>query len=128
MKTHILLAVRVLMGLMFVGSSIAGMLGKIPPPEPEAAQAFMGVLFTSGLLYLVKVLELLCGVALVCGVFVPLSLLVLAPIVVNIAFFHVMLDPSGIIVAVVLLALWGVNAMDQWHVLRPLLDARTVKK
>ena len=109
---------------MFVGSSIAGMMGKAPPPEPEAAQAFMGVLLSSGLLYLVKILELLCGLALISGFFAPLALLVLAPIIVNIAFFHVALDPSGFMVAVVLSGLWVGNAMAHRSLFVPLLQAR----
>ena len=124
MKKYIPQAVRVLTGLMFTGSAIAGMMGKVPPPEPEAAQAFMGVLFSSGLLYVVKVLELLCGLALISGFFVPLALLVLAPIIVNIAFFHVALDPSGLMVAVVLAALWVGNALAHRSLFLPLLQAR----
>ena len=124
MKRYIPTTVRVLTGLMFTGSAIAGMMGKIPPPEPEAAQAFMGVLFSSGLLYVVKVLELLCGLALISGFFVPLALLVLCPIIVNIAFFHAALDPSGLMVAVVLAALWVGNAVAYRSLFVPLLQAR----
>jgi putative oxidoreductase len=124
MKKYIPTTVRVLTGLMFTGSAIAGMMGKVPPPEPEAAQAFMGVLFSSGLLYVVKVLELLCGLALISGFFVPLALLVLAPIIVNIAFFHVALDPSGLMVAVVLAVLWVGNAVAHRSLFLPLLQAR----
>ena len=124
MKKYIPQAVRVLTGLIFIGSAIAGMMGKVPPPEPEAAKTFMGVLFSSGLLYLVKVLELLCGLALISGFFVPLALLVLAPIIVNIAFFHVALDPSGLMVAVVLAALWAGNAVAHRSLFVPLLQAR----
>ena len=124
MKKYIPIILRVLTGLMFTGSAIAGMMGKVPPPEPEAAQAFMGVLFSSGLLYLVKILELLCGLALISGLFVPLALLILAPIIVNIAFFHVALDPSGLMVAVVLIALWVGNTMVHRTDFLPLLRAR----
>lgn len=124
MKRYIPKTVRVLTGLIFTGSAIAGMMGKVPPPEPEAAKAFMGVLFSSGLLYLVKVLELLCGLALISGFFVPLALLVLAPIIVNIAFFHVALDPSGLMVAVVLSSLWVGNAVAHRSLFLPLLQAR----
>jgi putative oxidoreductase len=112
------------MGLLFTASAVAGMMGKVPPPEPAAAQAFMGVLVSSGLLYLVKVLELLCGLALLSGFFVRLALLVLAPIIVNIAFFHVALDPSGLIVGVVLIALWVGNGMAYRADFLPLLRAR----
>ena len=124
MKRYIPKTVRVLTGLIFTGSAIAGMMGKVPPPEPEAAKTFMGVLFSSGLLYLVKVLELLCGLALISGFFVPLALLVLAPIIVNIAFFHVALDPSGLMVAVVLSSLWVGNAVAHRSLFLPLLQAR----
>lgn len=121
MKAHLPTVVRVLLGLMFTGSAIAGMLGKVPPPEPEAAQAFMGLLLSSGLLYLVKVLELLCGLALLSGRLVPLALMVLAPIIVNIFFFHIALDPSGLPVGVILTALWVGVGMAQRSVLLPLL-------
>lgn len=121
MKAHLPAVVRVLLGLMFTGSAIAGMLGKVPPPEPEAAQAFMGLLLSSGLLYLVKVLELLCGLALLSGRLVPLALMVLAPIIVNIFFFHIALDPSGLPVGVILTALWVGVGMAQRSVLLPLL-------
>jgi uncharacterized membrane protein YphA (DoxX/SURF4 family) len=121
MKAHLPTVIRVLLGLMFTGSAIAGMLGKVPPPEPEAAQAFMGLLLSSGLLYLVKVLELLCGLALLSGRLVPLALMVLAPIIVNIFFFHIALDPSGLPVGVILTALWVGVGMAQRSVLLPLL-------
>jgi len=125
MKKFLPTILRVLTGLLFIGSAIAGMMGKVPPPEPEAAQAFMDVLMSSGLLYLVKILELVCGLALVSGFFVPLSLLVLAPILVNIAFFHAALDPSGLMVAVVLTALWVGNAMAHRAEFLPPLRAKS---
>ena len=124
MKKKTLVAIRVVMGLMFVGSAVAGMMGKVPPPKPEAAQAFMGMLVGSGLLYLVKLLELLCGLALLFDFFVPLALVVLAPIVVNIGFFHAVLDPSGLGVGIVLAALWLANAYGQRERLLPLLQRR----
>ena len=126
MKKYLPTAARVLLGLMFTASALAGMMGKIPPPEPEAAQAFMGALVSSGLLYLVKVLELLCGLALLSGLFVPLSLLVLAPIIVNIAFFHASLDPSGTLIGLILLGLWFANAMNHRNQLLPLLNRKPV--
>ena len=126
MKKYLPTAARVLLGLMFTASALAGMMGKIPPPEPEAAQAFMGALVSSGLLYLVKMLELLCGLALLSGLFVPLSLLVLAPIIVNIAFFHASLDPSGTLIGLILLGLWFANAMNHRNQLLPLLNRKPV--
>ena len=126
MKHYLPTSVRVFTGLLFVASAIAGMMGKVPPPEPAAAQAFMGVLYSSGLLFMVKGLELLCGLALLFGFFVPLALLVLAPIIVNIVFFHAALDPSGVLVSAVLVALWVGTAMAYRSNLLPLLQARAV--
>jgi hypothetical protein len=40
-----------------------------------------------------KVCEISCGIALVTGFFVPLTLIVLAPIVVQINLFHAFLSP-----------------------------------
>lgn len=81
------------------------------------------MLHSSGLFYLVKILEVLCGLALVSGFFVRLALLVLAPIIVNIAFYHLMLDPSGVLVGVVLIGLWVGNAIVYRADFLPLLRA-----
>ncbi|HIL36440.1 MAG TPA: DoxX family membrane protein [Planctomycetes bacterium] len=124
MKKQIPTAARILLGLMFTGAAVAGMMGKVPPPEPVAAQTFMGVMVSSGLLYLVKILELVCGVALLSGFFVPLALLVLAPIIVNIGFFHLALDPSASMVVVVMITLWAVTASAYRPVFTPLLRPR----
>jgi putative oxidoreductase len=81
----------------------------------------MGMLLSSGLLYLVKILELLCGLALLSGRLVPLALLVLAPIIVNICFFHMALDPSGLPVGVILAVLWGGAGVAHRSVFLPLV-------
>ncbi|HIA01658.1 MAG TPA: DoxX family membrane protein [Myxococcales bacterium] len=106
MKKHIPSIARILLGLMFTASFIAGMMGKIPPPKGESALAFMTTLADSGLLSFIKVIELVCGLALLSGFFVPLALLVLAPIIVVITFYHLLLDPSGMAVGFVMTALW----------------------
>jgi putative oxidoreductase len=76
------------------------------------------------LLYVVKVLELLCGLALLTGFFVPLALLVLAPIIANIVFFHIALDPSGLMMGVLLTTLWVTNAMSHRIIFAPLIQTK----
>jgi putative oxidoreductase len=124
MEKHGSTVTRLLLGLMFTAAAVAGMMGKIPPPEPEQAQLFMGMLASSGLIFLVKISELVCGLALLSGRFVPLALLVLAPIVVNISFYHVSLDPAGIPASVVLLGLWGANAFFSREAFGQLFQAK----
>ncbi len=105
---------RVLMGLIFLGSGIFGMLmalGVVPmpvqkPPPSEAATAFMTGLFKSGYLFqLLKATEIVVGVLLLANRFVPLALILIAPIVVNIFGVHAFLMPNGLPVAVTLVAL-----------------------
>lgn len=65
------------------------------PPMPEAATQFMATLRDSGyLLSLVKALEVICAVLLFSGRFLPATLVVLAPITLNIFLFHVFLTPG----------------------------------
>src|SRR4051812_27145870 len=87
------IAARIVMGIIFLGSGIFGMLmalGVVPmppqnPPPSEAAAAFMGGLFKSGYLFqLIKATEIVVGALLLANRFVPLALLLIAPIVVNI--------------------------------------------
>src|SRR4051794_30870339 len=95
---------RVVLGIIFLGSGIFGMLmafGVVPmppqdPPPSEAAAAFMGGLFKSGYLFqLIKATEIVVGALLISGRFVPLALIVIAPVVVNIFFVHALLMTQG---------------------------------
>ncbi len=54
---------------------------------------------------LLKTTELLCGLLLLVGRFVPLALVILAPIIINIFFTHLFLAPSGLPVALIIGAL-----------------------
>ncbi len=115
---------RILLGLIFSASAIAGLAGVAPPPEGAEAQAFMGLIYSSGLLILIKVIELVAGLALLSGIFAPMALVVLAPIVVNILFFHITLDPQGIPVGIVLTILGVVAALGYKEIFRPILQLK----
>ena len=54
-----------------------------------------------------------------------LALAVLAPIIVNISFFHFTLDPSGIVLAVVVIVLWTAVAKDSQEAFKPLLQMKS---
>ena len=96
--------VRVLMGLLFLFASISVLFNLFPQPELTGnTKTFMdGVNATRYLLPLIKITELLCGIAFVAGRFVPLATVVIAPIIVNIFFFHAFVDTSGLPVAIFL--------------------------
>ena len=99
------LAVRVLFGGLFVFSGLNKLIGFMPmPPMAAPGAAFIGALVATGyMLPLIGALEVVFGALVMAGRLVPLALTVLAPLVVNIAFFHVLLAP-GIPVVVFLLA------------------------
>jgi putative oxidoreductase len=89
---------RLLLGLIFVVFGLNMWFQFIPiPPFPEGSQAatFMGAIYMSGFLSIVKVLEVVGGLLLLTGRFTNLALAILGPIIVNIAMFHVLLVGGG---------------------------------
>ena len=99
--------VRTLMGLLFIFSSVTYRTGLIPPPPMEGPiKEFNEGLAASGyFMPLLKITELICGILLLSGRFVPLALVVLAPIVVNIFFVHLTIAREGLPIAVIVVAM-----------------------
>ena len=84
---HVFTAARILLGIIFLVFSLNYWLQFIPIPSPAAeslAAGFMGAIYGSGFLTLVKVLELVSAVLLLSGRYINLALTLLGPIVVNI--------------------------------------------
>lgn len=105
MKSKIPMIARILLGLMFFVFGLIGLLNLIPPPPnmPERMQTFMtGMAATGYFFQLVKGTEVLCGLMLLTGMYVPLALVVLAPVVLNIFLVHAFMDPSGLPIPIVI--------------------------
>jgi putative oxidoreductase len=100
------IVVRVLLGALFLFASVSYFLKLMPQPPLEGAmKTFNEGLEASGyIMPVVKTIELICGLALLAGRFVPLALILLAPIVVNIFGVHLMLERSGLPMAVIVAA------------------------
>jgi uncharacterized membrane protein YphA (DoxX/SURF4 family) len=115
MKAATIIA-RVLLGLVFFVFGLNAFLHFIPMPPPQGqAGAFMGALFTSHYLYAIKCFEISGGLLLLIGRFVPLGLTLVGPVIVNILFYDIFLDhsglPMGIVIAVLaLFLLWRYRA------------------
>lgn len=103
-KTLIPSVVRVLFGALFLVFGANKLMPFMPMPElPAAAGPFVGGLASTGYFFpLLGAIEVVMGALLISGRFVPLALTVLAPVVVQIALFHVLLVPSFGLVAFVL--------------------------
>lgn len=105
MKAKLPLIARVLLGLVFLLAGIAGLLNLAPPPDdlPERLKTFNSGLMASGYFFpFLKATEAVCGALLLIGIFVPLALVILAPIIINIILVHAFLAPSGLPLAIVL--------------------------
>lgn len=105
MKNKLPLIARIVLGFIFLASGIVGLLNLVPPPPdlPENLVTFNNGMMASGyLLQLVKVTESVCGLLLLVGWYVPLALVVLAPIVLNIFMVHLFMHPAGLPLAIIL--------------------------
>ena len=97
MESKATIAARVLLGLVFFGFGLNGLLQLFPlPPAQGAAAVFIDGLVASRYFFpLLFVIYLFAGTALLIGRFVPLAVAVLAPIIVNIAVMHLFVPSSG---------------------------------
>ncbi|MCB0349522.1 MAG: DoxX family protein [Bdellovibrionales bacterium] len=108
MKAKLPLIARILLGLIFFIFGIAGLFNLMPPPPnmPEKLMTFMsGLMATTYFFPLLKITEIVCGALLLLGMFVPLALVVLAPIVINIFMVHAFMEPSGLPMAIAIVIL-----------------------
>ena len=98
---------RILLGLIYTASGVVVLFGLAPAPELEGVPAtFMeGIESTGYFMPFLKLTETICGLLLLSGFGVPLALVVLAPVTLHIALYHLFVDPAGIVVAIVLLVL-----------------------
>ncbi len=100
---------RVLLGLIFTVFGLHGFFhfSFIPMPEmSEAGGTFMGALVGTGyFMIVVKAVEVLAGLMILTGRFLPLGLILLAPVTVHILLFHLFLDPAGMGMAIFVVAM-----------------------
>jgi hypothetical protein len=133
-------AARVLLGGIVFVHGLNGFLLFLPPDlspvgatrVPERALTFVAALVATGYVFpLVNAIEMVAGALLLSNRFVPLALTVLAPIIVNMLAFHVVLAaiaPAGTVIAAVMLGLEVYLAWTYGDAFRPMLVARANEK
>lgn len=97
------LIARIILGLIFFVFGLNGFFNFIPQPQnmPESMMTFMtGMMATKYFFPLLKGTEVICGLLLLLNMYVPLSLIVLAPITLNIFMVHAFMAPDGIVMAI----------------------------
>src|SRR5215471_5148776 len=119
--------VRVLLGLMFLVFGLNGFLNFMPAPKdmPQEILTVMGALMKAGYMTVVSGAEVLIAVLLLANRFVPLSLTLLAPIIVSILTFHIFMAPSTIVPGIVATVMELYLAWAYRGAFRPILRAKT---
>jgi putative oxidoreductase len=107
MKVVVTIA-RLLLGAIFVffGSNLIHPFLPMPSPPPGPMAQYMTALFASHYIIFIGLFQVLGGILLLINRYVPLALVVLAPIIVNILLTHFLMAPSGIPLALVVTLLW----------------------
>ena len=72
----------------------------------------MGALYVSHYLWVIFAFQLIAGVLLLVNRYVPLAVAILAPVIVNILFFHALMAPSGLPLALFVAVLWALIFVD----------------
>jgi hypothetical protein len=126
MKSKTTAAARILLGLVFLVFGLNGFLHFIPmpPPQGKVAQFMAGLAATGYFMPLLFGTQTIAGALLLARRFVPLALILLAPVVVNIVAFHLFLEPSGLPLALLVLALEIFLAWSYRAAFVPVLHAR----
>jgi uncharacterized membrane protein YphA (DoxX/SURF4 family) len=126
MTKHLPTVARLLLGAAMFTFGLNGFFGFLPqPPVSPAGGAFLGALAATGYMFpLIKGTEVVVGALLLSGRFVPLALVLLAPVMVNILAFHALLSP-GLALPAVLVTLQLYLAYANRDAYRSVLAART---
>ena len=121
---------RFLLGFIFLVFGLNGVLHFIPASSPQSGTAgqFVGALLVSNYLVVVFLLQIIPAVLLLINRYVPLALTLLAPIIVNILLFHILMLPSGLALAIVVTVLWIVVFLSVRSAFAGLLQQRIPAK
>lgn len=112
------------LGLFWLIFGLNNFLHFFPIPEPSAAgAAFMTALNNTGYaMPIVYAMQIVAGIMLLARRFVPMALLMLAPIVANILLYDIFLNPSGLLIGGVITALYVALLFERREKFYPLLQ------
>lgn len=120
-------ALRISSGLAYIVFGLNAFVVFIPVPEtfPQDVLDFLNALTNSGFMMpLIGTTQIVAGTLLVVNRFVPLAIALLAPFLVNSIAFHLVLEPTGLPMALIFVAIEIYLAWVYRDAFRPLLRAR----
>lgn len=96
------LVVRLLLGFVFFFFGLNGILHFLPQPAMSGdVGTWITIMVQHHYMTFVAVLQVIAGLLLMVGRYVPLGLVILAPILVNILLFHFLLELQGVAIPLV---------------------------
>ncbi len=124
----VIIIVRVLLGLPFLIFGLNHFMPFIPhPPMDGVALDYMMGLTKVGYFWpLLRGLEVLIGIALISGRFVPLALVILAPISLQIFLFHAFVLLANLPLAIIILALHIFLIVKYWNYYKQIFTMNSV--
>lgn len=108
MKNKILFVVSLLFGLMFINSGLNKFFNYLPVPKdmPENMMKLMTAFMEiKWLMPLIAVAEIVGGILFITNKFRPLAAIIIFPVMTGIVLTHIMYAPSGLPIALALLAI-----------------------
>lgn len=116
-------AFRVIYGTFWLIFGLNGFWHFFPIPQPaEQGAAFMAALESAGyVMPMVYGSQIVAGMLLLLGRYMPLALLILAPIVGNIVLYDAFLNPHGLVIGMIIMAIYLVLLYAQRKRFMPLL-------
>jgi uncharacterized membrane protein YphA (DoxX/SURF4 family) len=108
MKKKILFGVSLLFGLLFINSGLNKFFNYMPMPKdmPEKMMKVMGAFMEIGWLFpLIAIAEITGGILFLTNKFRALGAIILFPVLVGILLTHILIEPSGLPLAIVLLGI-----------------------
>lgn len=115
---------RVVLGLIFLIFGLNGFLNFIPMPPPTgiAGQFAFGLSKAPYFFPFLALIQVVVGFLLLSGLLVPFAIVLLFPISLNIFFFHLMLEPAGLGMALFIMVAHVLLIIKYWHVYRPIFN------
>jgi uncharacterized membrane protein YphA (DoxX/SURF4 family) len=108
MKKKILFGVSLLFGLIFINSGLNKFFNYMPMPKdmPENMMKIMGAFMEISWLFpLIAVAEITGGVLFITNKFRALGAIILFPVLIGILLTHILIAPSGLPLAIVLMGI-----------------------
>jgi len=110
------LVLYILFGIMFVNAGLNKFFNYMPMPEltPDQIKFFTAFMSISWLMPLVAVVEIIGGILFMIPKTRALGAIVILPVMVGVLVHHTIVDQSGIIIALVLMAINILAIVDNW--------------